>query len=231
MTELEAEQVVIWYQNLEARLKSFLTTVPMSSGNHDVYLPLLAPLMVEAGSLIDTVFRKEFSTHQTGQKRLGIENFAPYFEEHYSLSEVKSLLFQHPPQYLTPFDGWTSFKTGNYGERKWWTNYNYLKHNRIEKYNLATLGETTTIVCALQQVISILPTFTRALWRHNLLYARSYVHYVGQNIEESTIREAGMVETPLLATPIGHERFPASIEDIEAFFFGGEKLARFLGRG
>lgn len=231
MTDLEAEQVIIWYRNLEAQLENFLMTVPYSSGNHDVYLPLLAPLMVEAGSLIDTVFRKELPAQRTSCRKLDIGDFASYFEEHYRLSGVKSLLFQHPPRYLTPFDRWTSARTGNYVERKWWTNYNRLKHNRIEKYSLATLEETVSIVCALQQVISVLPTFTRALWRHDLLHARSYVHYAGQNIEESTIRGAGMVETPLFATPIGHERFPANIEDVEAFFFGGKKLARFLGRG
>lgn len=193
-------------------------------------LTFTRPLMVEAGSLIDTIFREELPNQTKSQKRVNIEDFACHFEKHYSLSQVKSLLFQHPPRYLTPFDNWTSAKTGNYVERKWWTNYNHIKHSRIKKYSLATLGETASIVCALQQVISALPTFTRALWRHNLLDAVRNVHYVGQDIEESQVRYFGMVETELFATPVGHERFPPKIEDIKPAWFGGRKLARFLGR-
>ncbi len=230
MTDLEAEQIIVWYQSLEAQLETFLKTIPLSYANQNIHLPLLAPLIVEAGSLIDTIFREEFLASSTGKNKLNIENFACHFEERCNLSQVKSLLFQHPPRYLTPFEGWTSAKTGNYVERKWWTNYNHIKHNRIKKYSLATLDEAALIVCALQQVISSLPTFTRALWRHGLLDAVHNVHYVGQNIEESQIRYFGMVETKLFATPIGHERFPSKIEDITPFWFGGKKPAKFLGR-
>ena len=230
MTDLEAEQVVIWYKSLEAQLETFLKIIPLSYENRNIHLPLLAPLIVEAGSLIDTIFREEFLVPSTGKKKLDIKDFARHFEERYKLSQVKSLLFQHPPRYLVPFEGWTSIKTGNYVERTWWTNYNRIKHDRIKKYSLATLGEAASIVCALQQIVSSLPTFTRALWRHDLLDAVHNVHYVGQNIEESQIRYFGMVETRLFVTPIGHERFPHKIEDITPFWFGGKKLAKFLGR-
>lgn len=230
MTDLEAEQVVIWYRTLEGQLETFLKAVPLSDKNHDTHLPLLAPLIVEAGSLIDTVFREELPNSTESRKRSNIEDFAVYFETTYNLSQVKSLLYQYPPIYITPIYSWTSTKTGKYSERKWWTVYNYIKHNRIKKHHLATLGTTIEIVCALQQVISVLPTFTRALWRHHLLDAPRNVHYVGQDVEESQIRYFGMVETELFATPTGYQRFPAEIDNLIPFHYGGKKLARFLGR-
>ncbi len=196
-----------------------------------MYLPLLAPLVVEAGSLIDTIFREEYANPIKDRRELRIGDYAPHYENTLQLSQVKSLVFQYPPSFLMPFEGWTSGKTGNFAELKWWTKYNKIKHNRIEQYNLATLDTTIKILCALQQVISKLPTFTRTLWRHNLLKSFTNDQMAGQNIEDTNINYFASVETQLFFTPIGNEKFPEKLEDTVPLFFGSERLARFLGRG
>jgi hypothetical protein len=95
---------------------------------------------------------------------------------------------------------------------------------------LANLVTTLNILCALQQVISLLPTFTRALWRNNLISSRGYSHFVGQSIEDTAVRYFALVETKLFATSIGYEKFPAKIQDISPMTYGSERLAQFLGR-
>ena len=230
MTDESAEQVIIWYRDLENRLLGHLGTVPLSKENRETYLPLLAPLVVEAGSLIDTVFREEYQNPPKDKHKLKIGDYAPNFEATLRLSNVKSLVFQYPPMLLTPFKGWTSKKSGEFAKLSWWSDYNKIKHSRTGEYKLATLNTTVTILCALQQVISTLPTFTRTLWRHNLLASQGHTHRVGQNIEDSNIRGWALVETQLFATPIGYYKFPEKIKEISPFEYGSERLAQFLGK-
>ena len=227
--------MIVWYGELERRLLEFLHFVPLSSENWDTHLPLLAPVIVEAGSLVDTVFREEYADPSKAKSDLRIGDFAPHFEPRLNLSELRSLIYQHPPALISPFEGWTSEKSGEFAGLDWWTSYNRIKHNRIEKYNLATLGTAVAILCALHQVISSLPTFTRALWRHDILIPRhGYLHLTDQNIEDTEAREFALIETELFATLVGRKRFPAEVKDITPGQYNlgleGRRLARFLGR-
>lgn len=230
MTDQEAEQVLIWYNDLENHFADFTDKIPLSKGNRRVYLPLLAPLIVEAGSLIDTVLKEEYVKPPKPKKDLGISDYAFHYEANFHFSKVRSLLYHYPPTLLNPFKGWTDRKTGKFKKLKWWADYNKIKHHRIEQYNLANLDTTINILCALQQVISLLPTFTRALWRNNLLTSHSHLHMIGQNIEDTQAKDFALIETKLFATPTGYEKFPAKIDDISPFDHRSERLAKFLGR-
>ena len=105
MTDQGAEQVIIWYTDLERRLVNFLDVVPLSKENRSTHLPPLAPLVVEAGSLIDTIFREEYVNPLKDKRKLDIKDYAPYYEKTLFLSEVKSLLYQHPTTLHSPFKG------------------------------------------------------------------------------------------------------------------------------
>jgi hypothetical protein len=230
MTDQGAEQVLIWYNDLENRFADFIRFIPLSSENQNTYLPMLAPLIVEAGSLIDTILKEEYVNAPRPKKEIGIKDYAQHYELTHGFSKVKSLVYHHPPTRLSPFKGWTNKKTGKYNELKWWAAYNQIKHHRIEKYKLSTFRTALQTICALQQIIAILPTFTRVLWRYDLISARNYTHLVGRNIENTDFRDFALVETKLFATPVGHERFPAKIQDISPFSYGSERLAKFLGK-
>jgi hypothetical protein len=83
MTDQEAEQVLIWYNDLENRFANFTDKIPLSQVNRRVYLPLLAPLIVEAGSLIDTILKEEYVNSPKAKKDLGISDYAFYYEANF----------------------------------------------------------------------------------------------------------------------------------------------------
>ncbi len=222
--------MILWYGELERRLLEILHFVPFSEENRSAHLPLLAPVIVEAGSIIDTVFREEYTGTRPDGRQLGIGDFASHYEPMFSLAELRSLIYQYPPRLLAPFRGWTSEKTGNYSGLDWWLAHNKLKHNRVEEHELATLHTAVNILCALHQVLSTFPVFVRALWRHDFLASGNHRHLVGENIEDTGVMEDALVETALFATSVGQNRFPNQVRDITPFWTNSQRLARFLGR-
>lgn len=225
-----SELIIHWYIDLENRLRQFLKIVPYDHQNKNVVLPLLSSIIVEAGSLIDTIFREEFK--KTKKKKLTISDFAPHYENILNLSQKKTIFYNFPLSYIQPFLNWCDKKKKNYVTLDWWTNYNQLKHNRIEKHSLSTLDTAIKSLCALHQTISQLPTFFEALVRNNMIcFGRLNKEFARKAIFQDPPTETLLVESFLFATTLGRIELPEEPENIElSYLQSSEKLRRFLGR-
>ena len=226
MEDQDAEHIFTWYSDLESQLVEFLNYVPYSDENKDTQLPRLANQIVEAGSLLDTVFRK-VSQEDKNPRDLSIYDYAPEYDSRLNLSEKNTLLYKYPPRVLCPFEGWVSSDTGGYNQVEWWKSHNRLKHNRTDKVELATLKTAVSILCALHQVIASLPVFLATLFRNDAVSSNYDPDAAISEIRESGDDSAviGLVETELFATPLPPRRFPEQAEQI-----GGSLVSRRLNR-
>lgn len=233
MDQHEAELVIEWFLDIENRLSHFLKTVPLEL-NYNAVLPLVSGIIVEAAGLVDSVLRKEFdlSKSQLKRKQLNITHFSDQYEQRFSLSCKKTLIYQYPPVLLNPFFGWTTFNKKPIPTMEWWDAYNKLKHEKIEHYKKCTLDNAVKSLCALHQVLSALPCFFRSLMAHDMIALRGYaVRYAIEVIEKNPEKMPFVVESELFATPYGKLQFPDDVKKISGAYFGGsERLERFLGR-
>lgn len=233
MNQTQAELVIEWFLDLEDHLKHYLRTIPIN-WNHGAVLPLLSGIIVEAAGLVDSVFRKEFDVSQsrTLRRNLRITHFSVQYEQRHSLSRKTTIIYQYPPVLLNPFRGWISQEEGGGVDLEWWEAYNKLKHERIEHYAKCTLSNAVMAVCALHQVLSVLPCFFKSLITHDMVALQGYpISYAIRLVEEGRVEVPFLVESQLFATPYGQLRFPDDLSKIRGAVYGGSKrLAQFLGK-
>lgn len=231
MDDKTSEIIIDLYIDIEDRLVNFTKYIPYNDSNKDVFLPLLSSVIVEAGSLIDTIFREEYECNAKRKNNLKIHDFAKYYERKFEFSKIKTLLFIYPPSYFSPYNGWINTDTGKYVTLSWWDNYNKLKHNRIAKYDLSTMELAFKVVCALHQIISRFTSFINALHRKGMISFSGSYNYVKEQIKNEKIEQTLIIESKLFATPLGKYSFPENPNDINPMFFGSsDKLSRFLGK-
>ncbi|MEW6489481.1 MAG: hypothetical protein AB1578_16385 [Thermodesulfobacteriota bacterium] len=233
MDQTEAELVIEWFIDLESRLRGYLRTVPIN-WNHNATLPLLAGIVLEAGGLVDSIFRMEFNPSDCRSKRknLNITHFATQYERRYSLSRKSSIIYQYPPVLLAPFYTWTIQKQNGAIDLDWWDAYNKLKHERIEQYAQCTLANAVKSLCALHQMLAVLPCFFRSLIAHDMVALRGYaIPYAIDSVEQGAVDMPFLVESDLFATPFGEQCFPADLNQVSGAIYGGSRrLEQFLGR-
>ncbi len=229
MESVNSELIVTWYKDIEKRLAEFIKFVPYSE-NSDIVLPLLVGVIIEAGSLIDSVMREELVDPSKNRKDLTIVDFAEYYETKYELGNRKALFFTHPLIYMQPFNGW--FDDGIYTPLEWWGNYNKLKHDRIREHHRATLATAIYAVSALHLVISIFPTFFDALLRNDMLFPGHYnVEYVRENILQDNPVVTILIESELFASVRGSRDFPEDPNEISpALLVKGKMFWRYVGK-
>jgi len=233
MDQTKAELVIEWFLDLEARLKQFLRTVPIN-WNHNAVLPLLSGIIVEAAGLVDSVFRKEFDLSQTkmARKNLNIKNFSDQYEQRFSLSSKKTLIYQYPPVLLNPFFGWTAPGNRFSYTMEWWDAYNKLKHEKIEHYTKSTLNNAVKSLSSLHQVLSVLPCFFRSLIAHDMVALKEYaIRDAIEAVDRGQENMPFLVQSELFATPYGKLQFPDDLSKISGAYFGcSKRLERFLGK-
>ena len=232
MTPEQAENTLALYLEVEDRLASILDIVPYATQNETVSLPKLSSIIVEAGSLVDAVFREQV---QTSKKRddLNISDFADFFERTRKLSSIRTLTYRWPHRLLRPFEPWSRRDTRNAPARLvWWDAYNRLKHQRLAEIPLSTLHHSVHSVCALHQVLSQLPDFLPHLHRHDLIASRLYdVDYLIRAVSRGEpLNGFVMMESRLFGTPIGQRRFPADISKISDADTWSERLGKVLAQ-
>ena len=115
---------------------------------------------------------------------------------------------------------------------EWWNAYNKLKHERIEHYSKCTLSNAVLSLCALHQMLSVLPYFFKVLMAHDMIRLRGYaIKHAIDCIEQGQKDMPFLVESELFATPYGDIRFPDNLDNISGAIFGGSKrLEQFLGK-
>ena len=230
MNDSQAELVLDWYLNLEGRLFSLLGIVPFSDATSSTFLPSVSSIVLESASLLDTVFRNEH-TGSKKRKDLSIVDYATHYEPIYGCSGRHSVLFLHPARYITPFAGWLN-SNGKYESMEWWASYNKLKHDRIAHYALSTLGTALNSVCALHQIIALIPSFVSTLFRRNYVNCGSYnPDYIADVMRGNSDPDPGLFaafETELFCSSSVAQRFPDDMKRLNPWQFPGSRLGRHL---
>ena len=131
MDRTSTEHILNWYLALEERMIEFSKYIPYNETNKNVELPLLISVLLESGSLIDTIFREECEHPDKKREDLSIIDYAPYYDEKYEFSQRKTLLLKYQPNYLKPFQYWIDPEKKTYVPLEWWQNHNKIKHNRV----------------------------------------------------------------------------------------------------
>lgn len=133
MDEFTAGQLLDWYERIEKGILLFGEQVPLASDNERFEAPLLASYLIDAGGLVDSIFRdmtEETVTVSRGNIRRGDCNIIDFSEVHAMklyLVNTRSIMFVSPPRTRSPFASWKNGDTA----LDWWKAYNALKHDRL----------------------------------------------------------------------------------------------------
>lgn len=164
MDEYTGDQVLRWYERLELSVLEYSEHVPLVQANDNLESPFLVSCLMDAGGLIDSLFRELVDDSKPIKKKLklkrdyNIDDFRHCFSSRLNLPNMKSILLQSPPRYLSPFSTWaTATSEAEYLNPDWWKAYNNLKHDRLTFIKKGTLGAALNALCALHQLLARFP--------------------------------------------------------------------------
>lgn len=107
MEEEIAQNVISWYSNVESKGLEFRRYVPPVGDNLQVWSPILAEVIVEAGTIVDSVFRSAYRLSapcdEEERRKLNINDFCRLHRDKYGLHSRKAILISAPPEYRMPF--------------------------------------------------------------------------------------------------------------------------------
>jgi hypothetical protein len=141
----KASFAVSSFSGLEVELIACREYLPFVEANKQAISPKFVPIIMEACSLIDSIFRENTAdkTKHYNLKKYGLEH-----EPRLSLHEDLSLFLNSPVQILRPFKDWTK------KQPDWWAAYNKLKHDRLNNYEAATYTNAVLSVAGAHQLMA-----------------------------------------------------------------------------
>ena len=235
MDEFKASQIIKIYEGLENDFIDFVRVVPYDDKqNTNVWSPKLAEILIGCGSILDSLFRTSMPESFNGKDRKNFDfnDFCLFFST--ELKPLKSFAYLSPPKLVLPYEDWTTAKAPN-----WWTNYNKVKHDRIENMTLATSFTVLYALAGLFEAITNNQKMAKALIRHRWADIYDYnPDIVVPKLDTKKLSEAIgdgrtlLIETNLFATTNGSAVFPDNIEDIKPASYIGtdKKLISYLGK-
>jgi hypothetical protein len=242
MDDLDKDLVLQWYDSLESQLLEVMRYVPPAPENLTNYSPQLASIVVDACGLLDSILRQvspdpaTISGKSKARRKLDIEDYANLYASKFALPDLKSILLLSPPRYASPFAPWAPLVAGNkYAPTAWWSTHTDLKHDWIANLKKAQLEIAIESLCALHQVIAVVPDLGKAIMRRGWIPGRNLNPEIVVEILgwKTTPTNAIMIETKLFATARGKTTLPADINDFHpAYITGGQsqRLVDFFGR-
>jgi hypothetical protein len=150
-----ADFLLAQFTSLENQLKKWIEFVPYVDANKCIVSPKLTPILMEACSLIDSVFCSELSPAGPTQ----FKKYAEELEPTRRFGERMSLFLVAPIHSLNPFHNW------NLHIPIWWNAYNRIKHDRLNSIDFATYENVVNAMCGLHQVMSACKSFLGAFLR------------------------------------------------------------------
>ncbi len=240
-------QVLAWYERLERDTLEFGEKVPLTPQNESLQSPFLATTLIDACSLLDSVFRDMTPDHvvidgaSKKKSECKIPDFAQLHTAKLDLPNTRSLMLVSPPSYRIPFKAWEPIIAGNgYRPLPWWQASNELKHDCLTNLDRATLGVTLDALCALNQVLAkrldIIPFLMRRGW---FPLGGLPVDYILKRLEQGQLPDVFVVQTELFAVPVGQPlgaspglpQFPEALSELEPWRYKCKpELIAFLGR-
>ena len=147
-----ADNAIESFLELERRFEDFVRAVPIAPEHNRVHSPLLASILLDTCSLIETVLK---STMENARYN-GIQNIAnirgmrhsqnpPYLNIGHLKTVFRPDMFYGKPVWYLPRGEssfpWYLWRNQN-GHPRWWDEYNSVKHSRFENASKATLLTT-----------------------------------------------------------------------------------------
>jgi hypothetical protein len=112
--------------------------------NYNLVSPKFTPIILEACSLIESVFKRS----TTGNGRLTLKPYAELLEPNLELADATTIFLSHSLRFLRPFQNW------HITVPSWWTAYNQLKHDRMSNWDAASYSATVDALAGVHQVLS-----------------------------------------------------------------------------
>lgn len=189
--------VLKYYSKVEKESRRILETIPYKDKNISAEIPSIAPIIVESGSLIDTIY-------QSKKDKRKIFN---YYCDELAIIDSVAIFIDHPLRLIAPFKN--CFHDNKFCEPAWWTAYNGLKHNRLDNIDKSNIENMVNIVCALFLILSQDVDFFEALLINDNVRTRYDIDYIKKhknNIykeEKSSKNKEVCFETNMFFTEIG----------------------------
>jgi hypothetical protein len=145
--------VIANFRQLEEQLLECMRFIPFVEQNQSVVSPKFIPIILESCTLIESIFRRGIADN----RRHTLKSYCAFIEPELELADTTTLLLTTPMRFLRPFQSWTTEPPA------WWSAYNQLKHDRINKYDAATYDLTILALAGLHQVIARTSAFVENL--------------------------------------------------------------------
>ena len=236
LPEPTAHQVYEWYADIELRLKELVRVLPFvrASELREIRSPRLASILLESASLVDTLLRHHLPTtffqangKRKSRHRATIQDYREQLDATLKLSTAKTLLLLGVPSLLTPFKEWQN-QPADIPE--WWRKYNELKHDRLASAQATTLLDCLLSTCALNQVMTKLPSVRKFVFRFGWSQLAGYNPQVALQDLETDCPMSYVAYTDFFATFLTNVGY-GSVDDIRPIMFrNNERLQAHLGR-
>jgi len=142
----ESPKLLHWnyFLVLESDLEHLSRYIEFTEDNYKTYSQEMARLLLTASSEVDVVLKGLCKKSDSRFKGETIDKYRVFLNPKYpKFCKLKVSL----PRFgldISPWDNWQDNKTPN-----WWHDYNLVKHNRDEHYNLANLKNTIASLAGL----------------------------------------------------------------------------------
>ncbi|MHB8132034.1 MAG: hypothetical protein ACYDEX_23990 [Mobilitalea sp.] len=224
---MQYENIIIWYENAINDLKEILKIVPYNNTNCQVIIPKLASIIVECGSLLDTICLSLYS----GEKdKPNIKDFKILYEEKFKLSQIKALIYTEELTILQPFESWENprIKATTF----WWEGYNKLKHDRNDSMNYSTLVNAINIISALSIFLARNNELFEVLYRHDLIKSNYNPNFLKQEYEKiwNNSNAECSLENNLLIVPFGKDVLNLENGTINTYRINSDKLRKYFAK-
>jgi len=238
MDDFHQDLVLQWYDLLERQLLDIMKDLPPVGHNLNSFSPRLAGLILDSCGLLDSILRQTTSDPVTiegkskPRRDLNIVDYAKLYAFTFELPTLRSIFLISPPSYLSPFENWSSLASGgDYHSPSWWSIHTDLKHDMIANLEQARLQVAIESLCALHQIVAVVPSFGKAVLRNGWVPGnKPSPEFTLEILEGKRTNYPILVEAKLFAAPRGEEKLPDKIEDfMPAYFHGSERLIDFFG--
>ncbi len=152
MAVADSDTAIESFFDLERRFEAFVRVVPIAPEHNRVHSPVLASILLDACSLLETVLKSTMDN----QRYNAVNNIAnirgmryaqqpPYLNLGHLRTVFRPDMFYAKPVWYLPRGEssfpWYVWRTAQ-GQPRWWAAYNAVKHSRFQNANQATLLTT-----------------------------------------------------------------------------------------
>ena len=205
--------IVAAYERTERRLDEFLAVLPLQSAHLQVWSPVLASVVLEVGSRLDSLWKLQLRAMRRMDGRAKIPDYFRAFGS--VVADRWLVLWADEGQKVNPFAPWQQVSSGQktkYAPLPWWQAYNHLKHDRWKHKEKATVRNAVLAVGGLFLAIIHCPMMGEALQESRWLHTDWNPEIVAANINDDSTFDGTQAsfESSLFSYAVAHGPGPIS---------------------